>query len=84
VGWLAKPEMFGPAVLTSGRTCEFAGTPIAFELAPANAPKREVATEMLERVTPRAVLWAMLAKVWVMHPPPPAPPAIALFGPRLK
>lgn len=26
------------------------GTPIAFELAPANAPEREVATEMLERV----------------------------------
>ena len=30
------------------------GTPIAFELAPANAPEREVAREMLERVPLRA------------------------------
>lgn len=30
--------------------CSADGTPIAFELAPANAPEREVAREMLERV----------------------------------
>src|SRR6266516_2536897 len=30
--------------------CASDGTPIAFELAPANAPEREVAREMLERV----------------------------------
>src|SRR2546423_346151 len=30
--------------------CAADGTPIAFELAPANAPEREVAREMLERV----------------------------------
>ena len=31
--------------------CSADGTPIAFELAPANAPEREVAREMLERVS---------------------------------
>jgi len=31
--------------------CAADGTPIAFELAPANAPEREVAKEMLERVS---------------------------------
>ncbi len=31
--------------------CASDGTPIAFELAPANAPEREVAREMLERVS---------------------------------
>ena len=31
--------------------CAADGTPIAFELAPANAPEREVAAEMLERVS---------------------------------
>jgi Transposase DDE domain len=31
--------------------CAADGTPIAFELAPANAPEREVAREMLERVS---------------------------------
>ncbi len=31
--------------------CATDGTPIAFELAPANAPEREVAQEMLERVS---------------------------------
>lgn len=31
--------------------CAADGTPIAFELAPANAPEREVALEMLERVS---------------------------------